>query len=135
MHEFTAMPGTYYLSKGWLESGSHPLSEYEEYVPKYGEKEAMWVMDMQYQHYERLMLVAHTAADLEKYRPVAQEVARFCERWGMRYEEKLGSDAYVRLLVEAAVTLSQGTELSKKASRELVVISPDGKISQDQFIR
>ena len=36
--EFSAVPGTYYLSKGWLESGSHPLKEYEEYVDKYGAK-------------------------------------------------------------------------------------------------
>jgi len=26
--EFQSAPGTYYLSKGWLESGSNPLSEY-----------------------------------------------------------------------------------------------------------
>ena len=100
MREFQAVPGTYYLSKGWLESGSHPLKEYEEYVPKYGAEEAMWLMDQQYQHYERLVLVAHNQADLEAYRPQAQEVARFCERWGMRYEEILGSDRYVRRLVE-----------------------------------
>ena len=36
LHEFEAVPGTYYLSKGWLESGSHPLKEYQEYLPKYG---------------------------------------------------------------------------------------------------
>ena len=30
MREFQAVPGTYYLSKGWLESGSHPLKEYHE---------------------------------------------------------------------------------------------------------
>jgi len=68
MREFQAVPGTYYLSKGWLESGSHPLKEYQEYVPRYGEKEAMWLMDQQYQHYERLVLVAQDRADLETYR-------------------------------------------------------------------
>ena len=105
MREFQAVPGTYYLSKGWLESGSHPLKEYQEYVPRYGEKEAIWLMDQQYQHYERLVLVAHNQADLETYRPQALEVARFCERWGMRYEEMLGSDGYVRRLVELAEQL------------------------------
>ena len=133
--EFATVPGTYYLSKGWLESGSHPLNEYEEYVPKYGLKEAMWLMDMQYQHYERLMLVTHSPADLVKYRPVAQKVARFCERWEMRYEERVGSDAYVRQLVEIAMALSQGDKLPDGFDRDFVIIPPGSEIRQDQFIR
>jgi len=128
MREFEAAPGTYYLSKGWLESGSHPLKEYEEYVEKYGSDDAMWIMDQQYQHYERLVLVAHSQADLEKYRPQAQEVASFCERWGMRYEEILGSDGYVARLVEVAAALD-------KSDGDFVVIPPGGEVRQDQFIR
>jgi hypothetical protein len=128
IHQFEAVPGTYYLSKGWLESGSHPLKEYEEYVPKYGEKEAMWIMDQQYQHYERLVLVTHSQADLDTYRPQAQEVARFCKRWGMRYEEILGSDGYVRRLVEVAANLDQ-------ADGDFLVIPPGGEIHQESFMR
>lgn len=128
IREFEAVPGTYYLSKGWLESGSHPLKEYEEYVPRYGEKQAMWIMDQQYQHYERLMLVVHSQADLEAYRPQALEVARFCSRWDMRYEEKVGSDQYVRRLVATAADLDQ-------ADGDFLVIPPGGTIRQEQFIR
>jgi hypothetical protein len=126
--EFEAVPGTYYLSKGWLESGSHPLKEYREYVEKYGQEDADWVMDQQYQHYERLVMVAHDPDDLEKYRPQAQEVARYCERWGFRYEEILGSDTYVRRLVEVAAALD-------KADKDFVVVPPGGEINQNQFIR
>ena len=32
--EFNSNPGTYYLTKGWLESGSNPLREYRNYVEK-----------------------------------------------------------------------------------------------------
>ena len=128
MREFTAVPGTYYLSKGWLESGSHPLKQYEEYVEKFGNDNATWIMDQQYQHYERLVLVAHNHVDLEKYRPQAQEIARYCERWGMQYEEILGSDEYVRRLVEVATALD-------KADGDFVVIPPGGQISQSQFVR
>jgi hypothetical protein len=128
IREFEAVPGTYYLSKGWLESGSHPLKEYREYVEKYGPSEAEWLMDQQYQHYKRLVLVAHSQADLDKYRPEAAEVARYCERWGMRYEEILGSDRYVRRLVEVAAALD-------KADDDFLVIPPGGEISQTQFIR
>ena len=62
MREFQAVAGTYYLTKGWLESGSNPLQEYQEYLPKYGEKEALWLMDQQYQNYSRVALVAPASA-------------------------------------------------------------------------
>lgn len=129
IQEFEETPGTYYLTKGWLESGSNPLQEYQEYVEKYGQESATWIMDQQYQHYERLVFVAHDQQDLEKYRPQAKEVARYCERWGMRYEEILGSDGYVRGLIEAAA------ELDKANYDDFVVIPPGGEIRQSQFIR
>lgn len=125
--EFEATPGTYYLSKGWLESGSQPLKEYHEYLEKYGPEDAAWIMDQQYQHYERLVLVTHSESDMEKYRPEAQAVAQYCQQWGMRYEEILGSDAYVRRLVEVAADLSQ-------ADHDFVIIPPGGEIQQEQFI-
>ena len=62
IREFRTVPGTYYLTKGWLESGSHPLKEYHEYVGKYGPETTMWLLDQQYQHYERIALVASDAA-------------------------------------------------------------------------
>jgi hypothetical protein len=134
--EFKAVPGTYYLTKGWLESGSNPLQEYEAYVPKYGAERAMWIMDQQYHHYERLVLVTRSEADLARYRPQAQEIARFCARWNMRYEEILGSDDYVRQLVETAAELgSNGTKPSKSQNSDFVVIPPGDEVRQDMFLR
>ncbi|MFQ5577699.1 MAG: DUF1638 domain-containing protein [Anaerolineae bacterium] len=126
--EFEAAPGTYYLSKGWLESGSNPLNEYRKYVEKYGPEDAAWIMDQQYQHYERLVLVTHSQSDMDVYRAQAQEVADYCAQWGMRYQEILGSDDYVRQLIEVAADLS-------RAGDEFVVIPPGGQVRQDQFIR
>ena len=135
MREFQAVPGTYYLSKGWLESGSHPLKEYHEYVPRYGEKEAMWIMDQQYRHYERLVLVAHSEVDLEGYRPQAQEVSRFCERWAMRYEEMLGSDRYIRRLIELAEQLAGNGTSASVADTDFVIVPAGGEIRQESFMR
>lgn len=128
MKEFHSVPGSYYLSKGWLESGSHPHKEYKELSDKYGKEKAMLVLDMQYQNYERICLVAHTEADLKKYRPQAREVAKFCERWNYRYEEIMGSDAYIRKLIEVAADVS-------KADHDFVVIHPRGRITQNLFFR
>ena len=108
--EFDNNPGTYYLTKGWLKSGSDPLREYEALVEKYGTKKADWLMDMQYKNYKRLVLVAHSQKELETYRPRALEVAKYCEHWGMRYEEILGSDLYIRSLIEAALHPSESNQ-------------------------
>lgn len=126
--EFDSVPGTYYLTKGWLESGSNPLSEYQKYEKRLGAEKAMWVMDQQYQHYKRLVFVAHSQEDLEAYRPQAQEVARFCQRWGMHYEEISGSDLFIRQLVE--MTYSPET-----ANENFVLIQPGGELRQADFIR
>jgi hypothetical protein len=126
--EFDSHPGTYYLTKGWLESGSDPLKEFHEYVKKYGADTAEWLMDQQYRHYNRLVLIAHNQEELEIYRPRAQEVARFCERWGMQYEEILGSDHYIRRLVDVALN-------RVKADGDFILIPPGGVLSQGQFLR
>jgi hypothetical protein len=128
LKEFNENPGTYYLTKGWLESGSDPLREYHQAVEKYGAENAEWLMDQQYTHYKRLVFVAHTPEDLETYRPRALEVAEYCKRWGMNYEEVLGSEAYIRDLVRAVSTLSESDE-------QFLVIPPGGSIVQSQFLR
>lgn len=126
--EFQANPGTYYLSKGWLESGSNPLSEYQSYLKRFSQEQADWIMDQQYRNYRRLVFVAHTPQELEKYRPQVEAIARFCQRWGMRYEEISGSDEYIRRLVGAAQAPDQTGE-------DFLLIPPGGKVTQSLFIR
>ena len=81
-----------------------------------------------YQNYKRLVFVAHDAQDMDTYRLKAQEVAEFCQRWGMQYEEILGSDEYVCRLIEIAAALD-------KTDDEFLVIPPGGEITQDMFLR
>jgi len=143
MRQFATAPGTYYLTKGWLESGSHPLKEYQEYLPKYGHEQTLWLLDQQYQHYTRVALVASTSEEMAAYREQALEVARFCERWGMGYEEILGSDDYVRRLIETAIALRDDTLRPEcrnssgitEVGPDFLVIRPGGQIRQDMFMR
>jgi len=81
------------------------------------------------------VLVARSQDDLDAYRPQAQEVARFCERWGMRYEEILGSDRYVERLIEAAAALGNGSQPPDGLKSDFVVIPPGGEIRQEMFMR
>jgi hypothetical protein len=124
--EFEKQPGTYYLTKGWLESGSDPLKEYHQIKEKYGAK-ADWIMDQQYQHYRRLVFIAHNQTEIEEYRPRALEVAKYCERWGMDYEEVIGSDSIIRRLIEIAVNL-------EKLDGDFIITPPGGTLKQKDFI-
>ncbi len=141
LEEFRKEPGTYYLGRGWLEAdvarlnhtgmsdaryGADPLTTYETYAAQYGPETAEWLIDQMYRNYRRLVFVAHTQAELEKYRPRVEQIANFCKRWGMRYEEIMGSDRYVRRLIEVATALDQ-------ADGEFVVVPPGGEITQEQF--
>lgn len=126
--EFDKEPATYYLSKGWLEGGSTPLQEHQDLIEKYGRKKADWLMDYQYHNYKRLALIVQNTQEVETYRPAAKEVARYCERWGLRYEELVGTDALLRRLFEIAVSLDQVDD-------DFLVIPPGGVLTQDQFFR
>jgi hypothetical protein len=127
--EFSAEPGTYYLTRGWLESGSNPLSEYQRLAEKYGQEDADWVIDEQYRNYRRLVLVASEQSELDACRPQAQAVADFCAaRWGFRYEERIGSTDFIRELVTHAPQLRESTE-------NFLVIRPGGEIRQEMFSR
>lgn len=126
---FHEEPGTYYLTKGWLESGSDPLKEYHAYVDRFGAEKADTLIRVMYKQYKRLCFVAHTQADLDEYRPRALEVAEFCaQRWDMTYEEHIGSDGLIRHLLEAPHRLGDLGE-------DLVVVPPGGTVKQKMFIR
>ncbi len=129
MEDFSSEPGTYYLTKGWLESGSNPLDEYQALAEKYGRETADWIIAAQYKNYKRLVLVAPTRAELELCRGRASEVAEFCAaRWGFRCEELLGSDEFVQQLVTSAPQLRESTD-------DFLVIPPRSEIKQEMFWR
>ena len=82
-----------------------------------------------YGRYKRLCFVAHNQVDLDEYRPRALEVAAFCaQRWGMTYEERIGSDGLIRRLLEAP---RRRGELGD----DFVIIPPGGTVQQKMFIR
>lgn len=126
MAQFKENPGTYYLTKGWFEVGSDPLTEYERLLPKYGAETADWLMEQQYQNYKRLLFVAHRQEDIDAYRPRALEVAAYCERFGMVYEEYLGSEEFLNQISEAL-------KVQENWTSNFIVVPPGGRIRQEMF--
>jgi hypothetical protein len=114
-------PGTYYLTKGWLEVGDTPFDDYDRLETKYGPEKAEWVIREMIKHYTRLALIdTGGQADLDRYREQARCLA---QRWGLRFEEIQGSDALVRQM------------LFGPWDEGFVVIPPGETIRYDQFFR
>jgi hypothetical protein len=85
-------PGTYYLTKGWIEAGDTPFDEYDKLVKRYGGEKAGRLMGRILKNYTRLALINTGQYDLARYREYSRQMA---ERLGLCYEEIAGSDALV----------------------------------------
>ncbi|MFZ5436755.1 MAG: DUF1638 domain-containing protein [Bacillota bacterium] len=119
LKEFSERPGTYYLSKGWIEHGGDPLSEYYRYEEKYGRQDALWVMEELYKNYRRLVFIDTGLPDLMPYRRHAQEAARFLK---LEYEEVKGSASLLQRLVR------------QDWNEDFLVFRPGERISQVAFL-
>ena len=91
-----AEPGTYYLTKGWIEAGDGPFEEYDGLVERYGQEKAEWLMGKMLKNYTRLALINTGQYELERYRDYGQSTAA---RFGLRYEEIPGSTVLVEKML------------------------------------
>jgi hypothetical protein len=87
-----AEPGTYYLTKGWIEVSDTLLDEYERTVERYGQQRADRMMQVMLKNYTRLAFIDTGQHEQERYREYARGTA---EKLGLRYEEIPGSDALI----------------------------------------
>ena len=113
-----AEPGTYYLTKGWIEVGSTPFTEYDEMVKRLGPEKAARVQKLLLKHYTRLALINTGQYEMERYREYARQTA---ERFNLRFEEIEGSNAMVKKMVEG------------DWDDEFIVIEPGDTIRYEHF--
>ena len=129
VQRFFANPNTYYLTRGWLDANDEPLSDYRDYCRDYDQDTADYLVDMKYRHYRRLCMVGFSQQELDECRPMSQKVAEFCSsRWGMTYEEILGSTALLDALLQMAANIDQDNS-------EFVVIPSGAEILAEMFHR
>lgn len=115
-----AEPGTYYLTKGWVEVGDTPFSEYDRMVQRYGLERAQRILRIMLMNYKRLALVNTGLYEMDRFRDYARRVA---ERFGLRYEELEGSTALVRKMIFGPW------------DEDFVVVSPGETIRYEPFTR
>ncbi len=82
-------PGTYYLTKGWIEVSDTLLDEYNRSVEKYGQERAERIMRVMLQNYKRLVYIDTGSENQAYYREYARKVA---DKFNLRFEEVKGSD-------------------------------------------
>jgi len=89
-------PGTYYLTKGWIEVSDTLLDERQRIVEKYGQEKADFIMGEMLKHYKRLVYIDTGTENQEKYRSYAQNAAA---QFKLRFEEVRGSNELVQKML------------------------------------
>lgn len=113
-------PGTFYLTKGWIECGDDPYTEYLKIRDKYGHEKAYWAEKMVIANYTRLLWINTLDGNVQKYREYAKHVADFFE---LAFEEIQGSKRLIKQLVEG------------NWNDEFVVVEPGGQVEYDMFVK
>ncbi len=96
-HEFCSNPGTIYLSRGWIEFGGDPLSQYENYKERVGADFARETMELEYKNYTRLVFINTWVEGLDQYRESARKSAEFIN---LEFEEREGNPDLLKSLLE-----------------------------------
>ena len=103
--EMRRRPGTYFLSRGWIDAGITLIEEYNAMVDRYGEERAGKLMRRLLVNYRQLAYIALDTDDQESYRLFAQRAA---EQFGLAYAELKGDTA----LLEAMMSGNFGAAFS-----------------------
>ncbi len=131
--EFKKYPGTYYISGGWYEEKTEPLSQqkqsayygseklnYKELAEKYGERDAqetIQFLSTWQKNYQRAAFIETRAKLSPKYEKYAREMAK---EYGWKYEKLVGDQK----LIKALLTAAQTTE-------EILVVAPNHVVEFD----
>jgi hypothetical protein len=117
--EFEKCPGTFYLSKGWIDQGAEPLAEFSRYSESYGEENAHWIIETQYHNYQRLVFIDTGVGIIEELAMYSREVAKYIK---VDYQERPGSLRLLEKLIKG------------DWDKEFVVIIPGRKVMMQSFL-
>lgn len=111
-------PGTYYLSRGWIEAGAAPLDKLATYRGRMGDEDAEWGVREEFRHYTRLVWI-ETGQDPDGlFRQAARANAEFL---GLAFESVQGQGEFLRRLV------------TEPAFDGCIVVPPGERLLSGQF--
>ncbi len=112
-------PGTYFLTKGWVEAADHPYREYLRMVDRYGQERAERVARVLLANYTRVALINTGNYHIDEYRAFARNMAELFE---LKFEELPGSNRLLEKMLEG------------DWDGEFIVTEPGGDISLGDFL-
>jgi hypothetical protein len=118
LRQLSLAPGTFFLTKGWIECGEDPYTEYCSLRAKYGHERAFKITKRYIQNYTRLALIDSGNYQSEAYHKYAKMVADY---FGLTYEEIRGSNELLEKFIHGIW------------GRGFVVVSPGQMVKYDQF--
>lgn len=132
-HEFNKYPGTYYISAGWYEEKTEPISQqeqsayygskklnYKELAEKYGERDAaetFQFLSTWRRNYQRAAFIETGAKLSPKYEKYAREMAT---KYGWKYEKLVGDQTLIKALLTA-----------RRTTDEVLVVPPNHVVDFD----
>ncbi|MBU1671948.1 MAG: DUF1638 domain-containing protein [Actinobacteria bacterium] len=118
MERLRAEPGTYYLTKGWVEAQEGTVAEYERLVERYGPERALKVARVLFVNYTTVALIDTGNYHMDEYRDFARAMAGFLE---LQFVEIPGSNRMLEML------------LAGEWTDEFVVVEPGVEIRFEDF--
>jgi hypothetical protein len=119
---FSKYPGTYHLTKSWIDNQKDPMGLVEnEYTERVGRELAEETMNTEIRNYKYISYVETMAADNEKYRDRAKKNAHFFNK---KYIEFSGSENYFRKIVYGPYS-----------EPDFVYVKPGQKVKQKEFLK
>lgn len=112
-------PGTYFLTKGWIEAADHPYNEYIRAAERYGWEKALRIAKAMLANYKRMVLINTGNYHLEDCRETARNMAEILE---LRYEEIPGSNRMLRMMLDG------------DWNSEFIVVEPGREITLSMFL-
>lgn len=91
-----AEPGTYYLTKGWIQAGENPFDEFDALVERFGEGRARRLMGQILKHYTRLAFINTQQTGM---RECGEYSRRTAQRFGLRFEEIPGRSTLIKKML------------------------------------
>jgi len=117
-HQHEKVPGTLYMTKGWIEAGNAPVEGYDEMVRRYGEAKARSLFKLMIKNYTRLVFINTGNYELERYRSLSKSRAQELD---LQFEEIKGSNSLINRLVFGPL------------DGEFVIVPPGRKVSFQDF--
>lgn len=96
-------PGSYFLSRGWLEAGINMLTDYTDHERRFGVQKARRIHEQMFAHYNRVVFI-ESGGDSKPYTARAKEIATFC---GWPLVTVKGSDTLLRRLLDGPYDTEQ----------------------------